>query len=163
MQRDMRIAKRADRLKLSSKAVEVDTKMPKMFVAYANIGLLKNVKLHMNSFEFLHRVGCRKINVPFEALRIERPDRKESAEGQLQQGINRSQDATRAHELSQRVMNLSQDMSDADKLSQQMVNPSQDIGPGPSQQPVNLSQPMPDTSSSSQQVINVSQKMPDAS
>ncbi|KAI0559056.1 hypothetical protein FGB62_169g222 [Gracilaria domingensis] len=163
MQREMRIAKRAHRLKLSSKVVEVDIKMPKMFVAYANIGFLKDVKLHMNSFEFLHRVGCRKINVPFEALRIERPDRKENAEGHLQQGTDRSQDATHAHELSQRVMNLSQDMPDADKLSQQMVNPSQDIGAGPSQQPVNLSQPMPDTSSPSQQVINVSQEMPDAS
>lgn len=44
-----------------------EVKMAKLFVAYPHVGELIGVKLHMNSFEFLHRLGFRKINRPFDA------------------------------------------------------------------------------------------------
>lgn len=41
-------------------------KMPRMFLAYPNLGLLRQVQLGMNSEEYLHRIGCRKANSPFD-------------------------------------------------------------------------------------------------
>lgn len=54
-------------------------KIPKMFVVYPSIGFMRKVQLHMDSFEFLHRVGYRKINKPFDDRVLERRDRRHNA------------------------------------------------------------------------------------
>lgn len=41
-------------------------KIPKMFLVYPNLGLLRQVQLGMDSEEYLHRIGFRKINKPFD-------------------------------------------------------------------------------------------------
>lgn len=51
-------------------------KMPKMFLVYPNLGLLRQVQLGMDSEEYLHRIGFRKVNLPFDpsVLRTHLPD-----------------------------------------------------------------------------------------
>lgn len=41
-------------------------KMPKMFLVYPNLGLLRQVQLGMDTKEYLHRIGFRKVNKPFD-------------------------------------------------------------------------------------------------
>lgn len=39
--------------------------VPTMYLVYPNLGMLKKVELLMDSYEFLHRIGCRKVGQPF--------------------------------------------------------------------------------------------------
>lgn len=39
---------------------------PKLFLVYPNLGKLVELTLHMDSYEFLPRIGYRKMNTPFD-------------------------------------------------------------------------------------------------
>lgn len=60
-----------------------EMKMPKMFLAYPSTGKLKEVELHMDSFEFLHRVGFRKVNRPVDFRVLHKSGVVEERDGPL--------------------------------------------------------------------------------
>ena len=53
---------------------------PTMYVVYPNLGQLQRVSMHMNSFEYLHRVGCRKAHQPFDIKMLKGENVKEGCD-----------------------------------------------------------------------------------
>lgn len=58
---------------VSTVGLESEKVRVKMFVVYPILGVLKKVELHMNPIEFLHRVGFRKLNLPFDEAILTQP------------------------------------------------------------------------------------------
>ncbi len=46
---------------------------PELYIAYPNLGQLRRVFLNMDSFEFIHRIGFRKLHLPFDPNTLSRP------------------------------------------------------------------------------------------